>query len=216
MRKTALVATAVAAAMGGAVAQGAQITVFLQDTVREFPQGQLTAEDGGSTATWSYDTVTGVVTGTGSYEALYRIGGPTGFQTLFTHQIEDLSIGGASVASGTSFGCIEGTFGPLVGASTCGNYNFGANFLNESTISYGPGTAFSRTIGGDDIALGVPENLGLYGGMISSFDGTTLTVSNSIPLTSGQTMTFVTPIPAAAWLFGSALGALGWARRRRQ
>jgi MYXO-CTERM domain-containing protein len=58
-----------------------------------------------------------------------------------------------------------------VGASICGNYNLGGNFTNESTTSWGPGTAVSRTIGGDDFALGSQQSIATLNGMDDlSFD----------------------------------------------
>jgi hypothetical protein len=105
-----------------------------------------------------------------------------------------------------------------VGASFCGNYNFGGNFFNESSISYGPGLAFSRTIGGDDVIIGGQQNITEYDGATTTVSGDTITISNiNQAVTSGQSFTYqiqVIPVPAAAWLFGSALGLLGWARRR--
>jgi hypothetical protein len=118
-----------------------------------------------------------------------------------------------------------------VGASICGNYNLGGNFTNESTTSWGPGTAVSRTIGGDDFALGPQQSIASLNGMTTiSWVGTTLVLANAtctgscttLPagaFNSGQRWTFnagpqVVPVPAAVWLFGSALGLLGVARRR--
>ena len=47
-------------------------------------------------------------------------------------------------------------------------------------------------------------------------DGNVLVLGKGILGTTGSArMVFVTPVPAAAWLFGSALGILVWARRRR-
>ena len=110
-----------------------------------------------------------------------------------------------------------------MGASGCGGHNLGANFANESTTTWGPGTAVSRTIGGDDVATGDQRAISAYDFDSFTFNGTTLVIGNGIPLGStgptfggGEQMVFQTavPVPAAAWLFGSALGLLGWARRR--
>ena len=38
-----------------------------------------------------------------------------------------------------SFVCTEGNFGLSVGVSLCGNYHFGGNFIDESTIDLGSG-----------------------------------------------------------------------------
>ena len=122
--------------------------------------------------------------------------------------------GWSSTASASSFDCVDGSFSNAVFASFCGNYNFGANYVNESTNSYGPGTAFSKTVLGDDVDLGQQQNITAYDGATSTVSGSTLTVSNITP-NGGQTFTYtIVPVPAAAWLFGSALGLLGWVRRR--
>ena len=115
-----------------------------------------------------------------------------------------------------------------MGASICGNYTFGANFANDSTTTWGPGTAVSRTIGGDDAASGAQQSIASLDGMTTiSWVGTTLVLTNKTctggcatfpagtAYNNGQQWTFSTvPVPAAVWLFGSALGILGVARRR--
>jgi hypothetical protein len=143
-----------------------------------------------------------------------------------------LVIGGGAAATATTFQCIEGNLGGNIGASLCGNYGFGSNFVNESTTSWGPGTAAARTIGGDDNAAGPQESIGLYDGFNEvSWVGTTLVLSNATctGICVGQPSgTFnsgyrweltavpqIVPIPAAAWLFGGAMALLGAARRRQ-
>ena len=63
--------------------------------------------------------------------------------TLFRHNITSLVVGAGAPATAASYSCIEGNFGPeSVGAALCGNYTFGANYLDESTATWGPGTSF--------------------------------------------------------------------------
>jgi hypothetical protein len=100
-----------------------------------------------STATWSFDDVTGLLSQTGgTFNVRFTINPST--TTLCRHSITGLVIGSGSAASATTFSCTEGNFGTAVGASLCGNYTFGAT--NESTVTWGPGTASARTLGGDD------------------------------------------------------------------
>ena len=182
--------------------------------------------------TWSYDDVTNLMTQTGGLINARSTTAPT--TTLFRQSITGLVIGNGGAASATSFACTEGNFGTSVGASICGNYLLGGNFINESTTTWGPGTAASRTIGGDDIAAGPQQTIAALNGMVTaSWVGTTLVLTNRTctgPCTSlpsgaynnGYTYTFtagpqsVVPVPAAVWLFGSALGLLGVARRQRK
>jgi len=182
-----------------------------------------------STATWSYDDATSVLTQTGgTFNARFNTS-PT--STLFRHLTTGLVIGNGGAATATSYVCAEGNFGAAVGASICGNYNFGANILNESTATWGPGTSVNRTLGGDDFAVGPQQSVAILDGMsIVSWVGTTLQLSNrscvgpcaTLPAGAynrGYIFTFsagpqVVPVPAAAWLFGGALAGLLALRRR--
>jgi hypothetical protein len=181
--------------------------------------------------TWSYDDVTNLMTQTGGTLNARATTAPT--TTLFRQFITGLVIGNGGAASAASFSCQEGNFGANVGASICGNYLLGGNFLSESTTTWGPGTAVSRTIGGDDIAAGPQQSIAALNGMSTvSWVGTTLVLRNATCNTTncngttsfndGYTYTFtagpqaVVPVPAAVWLFGSALGLLGVARRQRK
>jgi len=184
-----------------------------------------------STATWSYDDVTNLLTQTGgTFNARVTTNPNT---TLYRTLITGLLMGNGGPASAATYSCVEGNFGGNVGASICGGYVFGANFFNESTTTWGPGTAVSRTVGGDDLASFVAQqSIATLDNMTTiSWAGTTLVLANktctgpcaTLPAgiynNNGQQWTFtagpqVVPVPAAVWLFGSALGALGWVRRR--
>ena len=179
-----------------------------------------------STATWSYDDVTNLLTQTGGTFNVRFTAGPT--QTLYRTLTTGLVVGNGNAASAATYQCAEGNFGAAVGASICGNYHFGANFTNESTTSWGPGTASSRTLGGDDGIVGPQQSLATtFDGMNTvSWAGSTLRISNrdcvgpctTIPAggyNKGYIFTLtVVPLPGAAWLFGPALAGLGALRRR--
>jgi hypothetical protein len=110
----------------------------------------------------------------------YNLRVSSGPSTLYRTSITGLIIGNGQLATANSYVCTEGNFGATVGASICGNYYLGANFIDESTTSWGPGTAYSRTLGGDDTVAGVVQNLDRFHGMTTaSFDpGGTLVLTN--------------------------------------
>ncbi len=225
--RSATLAAAVAATFGGGSADAATWNVQLT-TIAQYNNS---ANSGyalnitSSTATFSYDDVTQLLAQTGGTVNARLNTAPT--STLFRHSITGLVMGNGGATSAASFVCTEGNFGGNVGASICGNYSFGANFTSESTTTWGPGTAVSRTVGGDDFAAGPQESIATYDSMTTvSWDGSALVLRNATctgPCTTLPAGKFnngyrwnltVVPIPAAAWLFGGALGLLGVVRRR--
>ena len=224
MRKS-HVALTVAAAFGSSAAidivenkaEAVAVPVILTGTIAVDPGGAGSSAliISGSTATWSWETTTGVVTAAGLYQDQSQIA-PIVPGQISTRNIFNLVIGGGLSASATSYSCVEGSFGGSVFGSICGNYNYGANYVNESSTTWGPGTAFSKTIGGDDVNTGPQQNLVWFDGLDTTFSGSTLVLDNT---SNGgdRIITFqVVPVPAAVWLFGSALFGLLGARRVRR
>jgi len=218
MKKSA-VAAAVTTALGGVAAEAAVVNLVLVSGVAGSMGAPSALIVSNSTATWTLDTVTGVVTGSGNLIQQSQVA-PFLPGQVFTRTVGNLSWGGTTTATATSFDCVDGSFSNSVFASFCGNYNWGANYTNESTNSYGPGLAFSKTVAGDDVNLGQQQNITDYDGATTTIGGLTggslITVSNINPtITGGQALVYqVVPVPAAVWLFGSALGLLVWVRRR--
>lgn len=152
---------------------------------------------------------------------------------VFDRYITNLAIDTVNgVASATAYNCVNGGFQNAVGASFCGNYTWGDNFTDDSTMVYS-GTTATRTMGGDDVISGDPQTLADYDIFFSALSGQTvgstleLLSSDWLPQpqspanSAGLRMVFtvtavqqVVPVPAAVWLFGSALGLMGVARRR--
>lgn len=202
-------------ALGASGVHAASVPVILDSVTYVSPLPGHSIDASSSTATWVYDTSTGVLTGTDFLGINFLT---TSATNVFESQIVDPVFSAANAASASSYVCIEGDWGITLATPThvCGGWDFGPNSNNESSITYGPGTAFSRTIGGDDVELYFPYTISQYDNMASSWDGTTLVFSNTVaPPEFHYDMTFTAvPIPAAVWLFGSALGLLGWLRRR--
>jgi hypothetical protein len=184
-----------------------------------------------STATYDFDGTT--LTSTGLTSSHWTI---TPTTILFDQNVVDLSIVMGGAASATSYECVEGNFGGYVGGNLCGNYSFN-NYVDDSTLTY-TGTSVTLVLGGDDTSNGDPQDLasldnstvddnalyaadsnvvGQVGFSTYSWDGTTLKIHNMSGNTT-QTLTFVSaiPVPAAAWLFGSALVGLAGVGRKRK
>ncbi|MDH5275306.1 MAG: thrombospondin type 3 repeat-containing protein [Gammaproteobacteria bacterium] len=178
-------AAAIAATLGGAstAADAAIIPVALASVKTYSNNGTSMSDLSSSTATFEYDTVTNLVTQTGG-TFVQRLSIVPNVSTLFRHTITGLVIGNGGAASASTYVCVNGNFGQTISfANLCGNYNFGANFVEESTISYGPGTTFARTIGGDDMLAGnqIQQSINQLNGMNSTgIAGTVLFVTNSI------------------------------------
>ncbi len=159
-------AAAVAASLGVATGDAYAIGYYVTLTsVTSYSSGGTSAGNViSSTATWFFDKNTHVILQVGgTFNVRFNIVPTT---TLFRHSITGLVIGNSAAASATAFTCSDGNFGPNVGGSLCGNYNFGANFIDESTASWGPGTTKARSIGGDDVAIGPQQGLSQYDGFV--------------------------------------------------
>lgn len=174
-RHTNALAMAIAASLGAGAAQAAVTSVTLLQYSTFSNNGASNGNLTSSTATWQYDDVTGIVTQTGgTLNARFNTSPAT---TLFRHITTGLAIGGGAAASAATFSCMEGNFGGVVGANLCGNYTFGANFTDESTVVYS-GSTVTRTMGGDDAALGPPQSLADLDGMTATVTGTSLVLTN--------------------------------------
>lgn len=196
------------------VAVGAQAATATLTGVTSYSKSGTSVWTINSAGTWDLNTGTGVATQTGG---TLNMTAKVGATPLMSHTMTSgvLSSGTATAAS---WACVEGIFGGIVGAHICGNYNFGSNFTNESTVG-NSGTATTVTLGGDDVSLGAPQSLAnSYSGLaLTSLGGGNWKLSNGVVGVGGYDFTFnvaVVPVPAAVWLFGSALGLMGVARRR--
>jgi hypothetical protein len=226
LKQKSALAIAVGAGLGGiSAADAAGFTTSLIQVLTYSNNGTAgsPANFSSSTATFFYNDTTNLITQTSGLFNLRLTTAPT--STLYRTSITGLVMGNGGAASAATFVCTEGNFGAGVGASICGNYTFGANFWNESTTTWGPGTAASRTIGGDDAASGAQQSIATLNGMNTiTYSGTGLVITNKTctggctttagGFNNGQQWMFVAPVPAAVWLFGSALGVMGWMRRR--
>lgn len=198
-------AAAIAATIGGTgtAADAAEHVVVLTGVASWSNSGSSAADLTSSTATFSYDDVTNLVTQTGGIFN-QRVSIVPNVVTLFRHTITGLVIGNGAVATAATYVCTNGNFGDVTGASLCGNYNFGNNFVDESTATWGPGTSFAKTIGGDDMNVGPQQNVSQLDGMNSAgIIGTTLVLSNARqgpgtgpPPNIGYDWTFTTDVDA--------------------
>ncbi|MEZ5563652.1 MAG: hypothetical protein R3F27_11930 [Gammaproteobacteria bacterium] len=192
----------------------------------------------GSTATWDWDGTT--LAATGTFQSTSHLSSNPAASAVISDKSVNLTINtGTMTTTATSYTCIEGNFLANVGANGCLNTSTGGNFANESSALYNVGgnaNCVNRTVGGDDASTGNVRGLSSVaaGGGCDATDGAydlwtivvdntgtggQLILSNGIPTGDAGThyMTFqaaVVPVPAAVWLFGSALGLLGVARRR--
>ncbi len=206
---------AVAALLGVAtVADAAPVAATLVSVATYSPNGASVFNRTLDTSTWTFDAATGTAAQTGgTYSGLVKVGATPLYRTTMT---------GATLSSGpavaATWACLEGGFGSIVGASICGNYNFGPNLENEST--YTP-TVVGATVtqGGDDGIIGPPQTLansfsamtvfalagapvGFQRYCLSNTNATDLAercaTPASVPPTSGYDFVFEAPQPAEA------------------
>lgn len=190
-----------------------------------------------STAVWTWDAATGILSMTGTFNTASTLGSSAFSSMVIGDKVTNLTIDtNLNTTSATSYVCAEGNFLAGVGANGCANVSTGGNFAYESSMAYNVGgnaNCVSRTLGGDDVSTGNPRSLANTAGgggcsagdgaflMYEVFDnlgiGGTLILSNNTNLSASGVnyLTFsAVPVPGAVWLLGSALGGLAWVRRR--
>lgn len=193
----------------------------------------------GSTAVWDWDPGTGILSMTGSFNTASTLGssGGAGASVVIGDKVTNMVINTvAGTTTAASYTCAEGNFLASVGANGCLNITTGDDFILDSSAAYNVGgnaNCVNRTIGGDDVGTGNPRGLStlaaaggcdatdgafvMYTVVNYTGPGGQLILSNGVPISAAGTnyLTFsVVPVPAAVWMFGSALGILGVARRR--
>jgi hypothetical protein len=140
----------------------------------------------------------------GAFTAAFDLS-PLPNNELFNHDWSGMTISDTGAVGG-SFTCVEGTFGSAVAANLCGNYNWGDNFVDEGGA-------------GDDASIGPAQSIADFDPLVfGGYDDVAgiLTMTNAVELVSGYTLSFQeVPVPAAAWLFGSALIGLAGIKRKK-
>lgn len=208
-------------------ASASQYVGILTDVTDIYGTPDVAVLTGTMTDGWIYDDSLNTLTAPGIFNAIFPY--PPAGRIWNTETIEGLVLStNGGMAAAASYSCTEGAMGFFLKVNVCGNYEFGNNSLDESTTTWGPGLAYSRVLGGDDMALGynplnpLPRNLAWYDGMqMISFSGGVLniaTVNDNPNISIGYSFSVSNlqpvPAPSAIWLLGSGVGLLGAVRRK--
>ncbi len=117
----------------------------------------------GSTAVWTWDAATGVLSMTGTFQSTSFVSSNANGSPVISDKVVDLVIDTtANTTTAASYNCIEGTFLASVGANGCLNTSLGDDFANSSSALYNVGGdpyCVQRTIGGDDASTGNTRGL---------------------------------------------------------
>jgi hypothetical protein len=197
-----------------------------------------------STAVWTWDTVTGVLSMTGSFNTASTLSssGAPAASVVIGDRVTNLVINTtANTTTASTYNCAEGNFLGNVGANGCLNISLGDDFANNSSALYNVGgmaNCVQRTLGGDDVSTGNVRGLssaaaaGACDAVDGAFDlwtvvqgvtdsGGTLILSNGVDIALAGTnyLTFTVaavPAPAPVWLLGTGVAALAGRRLRRR
>jgi hypothetical protein len=118
----------------------------------------------GSTAVWTWDAATGVLSMTGTFQSTSFVSSNANGSPVISDKVVDLVIDTTSLidltgntTTAASYRCVEGTFLSSVGANGCLNVSTGDDFTNDSSALYdvgGNAKCVQRTVGGDDLSTG--------------------------------------------------------------
>jgi hypothetical protein len=210
----------VASVIAALPAQAAQVELQLESILKNSLGNPDLLATYPSTATYTYDTVTGALVGSGSEVFINTTGAwsydpgepynPSHLENLhaaagglFIHFIDDFSIAADGTASSSSYDCDgDMAFGRAVGTNMC------TGVLGQTSPLVQYITDYSLNLGGGDSRTWDPSG-GSYGLGGLQID----VIAGDYPKTYSFSVAPV-PVPAAAWLFGSALCLLGWAKRK--
>ncbi|MCC7256946.1 MAG: hypothetical protein IT486_01080 [Gammaproteobacteria bacterium] len=122
-----------------------------------------------STAVWTWNPGTGVLSMTGLFQTTSHIGSDSDGPSVISDKVTDLVIDTTNdTTTAASYVCVEGTFLAAVGAHGCANLNIGFGpGAYQSSIAYnvgGDANCVQRTIGGNDVSTGPPRTLATTAG----------------------------------------------------
>lgn len=125
---------------------------------------------------YRYDSATRQLTSTGITHLRLTITGlpnPDPAVRLRDEYITDLAIDAvAGSGSASIYDCLDGGYRFALQASPCGQFGYGTNGIDDSVLVYGPGTAYTRAIQGDDSDQGGLRSITDYDLTQARFDPT--------------------------------------------
>jgi hypothetical protein len=163
----------IAAAVIAQTTAAATFDMQLSQVANGSTNGESVAASLTTGGTWTYDTTAKTLTLVGTQTNLFDLS-PLPNNELFTHVMTDAAFDlVAATVTGSAYECIDGAFGSTVGADLCGGYNYGNDFIENSSTDYTtiPGTL---NLGGDDQIIEPQQQLSDYGATVVSFNGSTL------------------------------------------
>ncbi len=116
-----------------------------------------------STAVWTWDAATGVLSMTGIFQSTSFISSNANGSPVISDKVVDMVINTTNgTTTAAAYNCVEGTFLASVGANGCLNTSLGDDFANSSSALYNVGgnaNCVQRTILGDDVSTGNTRGL---------------------------------------------------------
>jgi len=199
IKRNLLSATALALLATG-TAQAANVTVDFDSTLPTYVGLSSYSEDGFTLSSNVPDGT--LIDDNNTVRANIGIfGGGTNSQSLFFGENGSNSVITVSNDNGYGFG--------LVSLDASSLYNFAGELTLTGSLAQGGTVTQVLTLNSNISTYAIAGMTGLNG-LTISFDG----AAYSAPYDLDNIVMSVVPVPAAVWLFGSALAGMGWFRRR--